>query len=289
MRATTRLRRMTNDGRIHLAPGAFDGLTARLVEEGGSELVYASGGAIARSTGVPDIGLLSLSEVVSRLEQMIEVTSLPVIADADTGFGNAVNAVRTLERFERAGVAGMHLEDQTLPKRCGHLDDKSLVSTEEMVEKIAAVAQARTDPDFVLIARTDAIATDGLAAALDRSHAYLDAGADVIFVEAPETIEQIETIAREVSQPKLINMFHGGKTPLVSREHLAGLGYSLIIVPSDLQRAVITAVRETLTALNRDGNSHSVHDRMASFDDRERTVRTDEYLRMGTGSRKTVQ
>lgn len=280
-RATTRLRAMLDDGRIHLAPGAFDGLTARLVEESGSELVYASGGAIARSTGVPDIGLLSLDEVVARLEQMVEVTSLPVIADADTGFGNAVNAVHTLQRFERAGVAGMHLEDQTFPKRCGHLDDKSLVSTEEMVQKIAAVADARSDPDFVLIARTDAIATDGLTAALDRSHAYLDAGADVIFVEAPETVDQIETIAREIPQPKLINMFHSGKTPLVPRERLAELGYSLIIVPSDLQRAVITAVRETLEALNRDGDSSAVQDRMASFAERERIVRTDEYLRVG--------
>ncbi|HET6673629.1 MAG TPA: isocitrate lyase/PEP mutase family protein [Agromyces sp.] len=281
-RATTRLRALLTDGRIHLAPGAFDGLTARLVEESGSELVYASGGAIARSTGVPDIGLLSLDDVVGRLEQMVEVTSLPVIADADTGFGNAVNAVRTMQRFERAGVAGMHLEDQTFPKRCGHLDDKSLVAVDEMVQKIEAVVAARTDPDFVLIARTDAIATDGLDAAIARSRAYLDAGADVIFVEAPETVEQIETIAREIPQPKLINMFHSGKTPLVPRERLAELGYSLIIVPSDVQRAMITAVRETLEALNRDGDSHAVRDRMASFAERERIVRTAEYLQIGS-------
>ncbi|MFJ9571252.1 isocitrate lyase/PEP mutase family protein [Streptomyces bacillaris] len=281
-RSTTRLRQMIESDGIHVAPGAYDGLTARLVEESGSELLYASGGAIARSCGVPDIGLLSLTEVAARIEQMVDVTRLPVIADADTGFGNAVNAVRTLALYERIGVAGMHIEDQTFPKRCGHLDDKSLVSTDEMVRKIQAVGEARTDPDFVLIARTDAIATEGLDAAIERAHAYVEAGADVIFVEAPESVEQIERIAARIPQPKLINMFHGGKTPLVPKERLRELGYRLIIIPSDLQRAVITAVRRTLEAINRDGDSGAVHDDMASFAERERIVRTAEYLAIGS-------
>ncbi|MBT3073289.1 MULTISPECIES: oxaloacetate decarboxylase [Streptomyces] len=281
-RSTTRLRQMIESDGIHVAPGAYDGLSARLVEESGSELLYASGGAIARSCGVPDIGLLSLTEVAARIEQMVDVTRLPVIADADTGFGNAVNAVRTLALYERIGVAGMHIEDQTFPKRCGHLDDKSLVSTDEMVRKIQAVSEARTDPDFVLIARTDAIATEGLDAAIERAHAYVEAGADVIFVEAPESVEQIERIAARIPQPKLINMFHGGKTPLVPKERLRELGYRLIIIPSDLQRAVITAVRRTLEAINRDGDSGAVHDDMASFAERERIVRTAEYLAIGS-------
>ncbi|MFJ3297927.1 isocitrate lyase/PEP mutase family protein [Streptomyces bacillaris] len=281
-RSTTRLRQMIESDGIHVAPGAYDGLTARLVEESGSELLYASGGAIARSCGVPDIGLLSLTEVAARIGQMVDVTSLPVIADADTGFGNAVNAVRTLALYERIGVAGMHIEDQTFPKRCGHLDDKSLVSTDEMVRKIQAVGKARTDPDFVLIARTDAIATEGLDAAIERAHAYVEAGADVIFVEAPESVEQIERIAARIPQPKLINMFHGGKTPLVPKERLRELGYRLIIIPSDLQRAVITAVRRTLEAINRDGDSGAVHDDMASFAERERIVRTADYLAIGS-------
>ncbi|WP_339151683.1 oxaloacetate decarboxylase [Streptomyces sp. F41] len=281
-RSTTRLRQMIESDGIHVAPGAYDGLSARLVEESGSELLYASGGAIARSCGVPDIGLLSLTEVAARIGQMVDVTSLPVIADADTGFGNAVNAVRTLALYERIGVAGMHIEDQTFPKRCGHLDDKSLVSTDEMVRKIQAVGKARTDPDFVLIARTDAIATEGLDAAIERAHAYVEAGADVIFVEAPESVEQIERIAARIPQPKLINMFHGGKTPLVPKERLRELGYRLIIIPSDLQRAVITAVRRTLEAINRDGDSGAVHDAMASFAERERIVRTAEYLAIGS-------
>ncbi|MFF8434056.1 isocitrate lyase/PEP mutase family protein [Streptomyces bacillaris] len=281
-RSTTRLRQMIESDGIHVAPGAYDGLSARLVEESGSELLYASGGAIARSCGVPDIGLLSLTEVAARIGQMVDVTSLPVIADADTGFGNAVNAVRTLALYERIGVAGMHIEDQTFPKRCGHLDDKSLVSTDEMVRKIQAVGKARTDPDFVLIARTDAIATEGLDAAIERAHAYVEAGADVIFVEAPESVEQIERIAARIPQPKLINMFHGGKTPLVPKERLRELGYRLIIIPSDLQRAVITAVRRTLEAINRDGDSGAVHEDMASFAERERIVRTADYLAIGS-------
>ncbi|SHX71310.1 Isocitrate lyase family protein [Mycobacteroides abscessus subsp. bolletii] len=278
MRRTTRLRKLVEGDGIHVAPGAFDGLTARLVEEAGFDLIYASGGAIARSAGFPDIGLLSFTEVCSRLEQMVAVTHAPIIADADTGFGNAANARRTVQVFERLGVAGMHIEDQSFPKRCGHLDDKSLVSTDEMVHKIGVVKEAQRDPDFVLIARTDAIATEGLDAALDRSHAYLSAGADVIFVEAPESVEQIRIIAREIPQPKLINMFHSGKTPIVPTDELRSLGYRLVIIPSDLQRAAITGCQRVLQAIRRDGNSVTFADDMVSFADRESIVGTAEYL-----------
>ncbi len=282
MRATTRLRALVEGDGTHVAPGVFDGLTARLAERSGAELVYASGGAIARGHGVPDIGLLGVTEVADRLAQITAVTSLPVIADADTGFGNAVNAVRTVGLFERAGVAGLHLEDQTFPKRCGHLDDKSLVPTGEMVGKLRAVLDARSDPDLVVIARTDAIASEGVDAALERARAYRDAGADVIFVEAPESVEQIELIAREVPGPKLINMFHGGKTPVVPRERLAELGYRLVIIPSDLQRAVIRACEDVLAAIVRDGDSSAVADSLASFAEREEIVRTTDYLALGT-------
>lgn len=282
MRATTRLRALIDGDGTHVAPGVFDGLTARLAEQSGAELLYASGGAIARGHGVPDIGLLGVTEVADRLAQITAVTSLPVIADADTGFGNAVNAVRTVGLFERAGVAGLHLEDQTFPKRCGHLDDKSLVPTTEMVGKLRAVLDARTDPDLVVIARTDAIASEGVEAALERSRAYLEAGADVIFVEAPQSVEQIELIAGEIPEPKLINMFHGGRTPLVSRQRLAELGYRLVIIPSDLQRAVIRAAQRTLEAIVRDGDSSAVADELTSFTEREEIVRTEDYLALGT-------
>lgn len=278
MKTTSQLRRMIEGADIHIAPGAFDGLTTRLVEQSGFDLVYASGGAIARSAGVPDIGLLSFTEVVARLSQMAEVTTLPIIADADTGFGNEVNAARTIATYERIGMAGLHIEDQTFPKRCGHLDDKSLVSVEEMTLKIRAMVAARRDSDFVLIARTDAIAVEGFDAALVRSRAYLEAGADVIFVEAPESIDQIEAIAAAIPQPKLINMFYGGKTPLVPRDRLRELGYRLIIIPSDLQRAVITSCQRTLQAIRLDGDSSSAKDDLASFSEREEIVRTKEYL-----------
>jgi 2-methylisocitrate lyase-like PEP mutase family enzyme len=269
---------MIEGGGIHVAPGAYDGLTTRLVEQAGFDVVYASGGAIARSCGVPDIGLLSVTEVADRLTQMAEVTTLPILADADTGFGNEVNARRTIRTYERIGMAGLHLEDQTFPKRCGHLEDKTLVPVEEMTLKIAAMLAARTDPDFVLVARTDAIAVEGFDAALARGRAYLDAGADVLFVEAPETIAQIEAIAAAVPEPKLINMFLGGKTPLVPRERLRALGYRLVIIPSDLQRAQIAASRRTLAAILRDGDSSAVAGELVSFGDREEIVRTAEYL-----------
>jgi 2-methylisocitrate lyase-like PEP mutase family enzyme len=278
MRPTTRLRQMLTDDGTHLAPGAFDGLTARLVEQAGFDLIYASGGAIARGCGFPDLGILGLSEVLARLEHMTAVTSVPILADADTGFGNAVNAVRTVHAYESIGIAGMHIEDQTFPKRCGHLDDKSLVPVDEMAHKISAVKRAQRDPDFVLVARTDAIAVEGLPAAIERSHAYLAAGADVIFVEAPETVEQIEEVARAIPQPKLINMFHGGRTPLVPRARLEELGYRLVIIPSDLQRAAIAACRDVLRAIHRDGDSSAEADRLVSFTERERIVDTARYL-----------
>ena len=197
--------------KIHVAPGVFDGLTARMVEQKGFDLIYASGGAIARSCGFPDIGLLSFTEVLLQLEHIVEVARLPIIADADTGFGNAINVSRTVQAFERVGVAALHLEDQLFPKRCGHLDNKSLISKEEMVKKVRVAKASQSDEDFVIIARTDAIAVEGFDAAIDRAQDYLAAGADMIFVEAPETIEQIEKIADLLSNPSLLICFMVGK------------------------------------------------------------------------------
>lgn len=283
MKKTTALRKMLSQDNIHVAPGVYDGMTARLAEQVGFNLIYASGGAIARSCGFPDIGMLSFSEVLHRLEQMVEVTQVPIIADADTGFGYAINVRRTVKAFERAGVAALHLEDQTFPKRCGHLNDKSLISTQEMVHKIKVAKDSQTDPDFVVIARTDVIAVEGFEAAIERSHAYLNAGADVIFVEAPETIEQIELIAKHIKQPKLINMFHSGKTPLASKERLQALGYKLIIIPSDLQRATIHACQNTLQTIFKMGDSSSIAQQMVSFAERERIINTKAYLDIDLG------
>ena len=269
---------MQGDG-IVVAPGVYDGLSARLARHAGFAAVYATGGGIARSMGYPDLGLLGLTEVIERVAGIVEHAGVPVIADADTGYGNALNTRRAVREFARAGVAGLHLEDQTFPKRCGHLDDKTVVPVAEMAQKLRAAREAAGD-DLVLIARTDALAVEGLPAAVERAHAYTEAGADVIFIEAPTTEAQIETIARRVPAPKLINMFEGGKTPLVPLERLQALGYRIVIIPSDLQRAAIRAMQEALAAIKRDGNSRAVAGRMATFTERETIVGTPEYLKL---------
>jgi 2-methylisocitrate lyase-like PEP mutase family enzyme len=278
MRPTTRLRQLIAGGDVVVAPGVYDGLSARLTARAGFPAVYATGGGIARSMGYPDLGLLSPREIVDRLANIVEQVGVPVIADADTGYGNALNVRRAVREFERAGVAAFHIEDQTFPKRCGHYDDKAVVPTVEMVQKLRAARDAITDPDLVLIARTDALAVEGMEAAIERAQAYREAGADVIFVEAPTSDAQIEAIARRVTAPKLINMFQGGKTPLVPLARLHQLGYQIVIIPSDLQRAAIRAMEETLAAIARDGNSATVADRMASFADRESAVDTAGWL-----------
>ena len=278
MRASTALRKLIGGDEIIVAPGVYDGMSARLVQRAGFAAVYATGGGIARSMGYPDLGLLGLTEVADRLSVIVEHAGVPVIADADTGYGNTLNVRRTIREFERAGVAALHLEDQTFPKRCGHLDDKTVVPRGEMVQKLRAARDAASDADLVLIARTDAIAVEGLEAAIERALAYAEAGADVIFVEAPTSEAQMETIARRVSTPKLLNMFEGGKTPLVPLDRLGALGYRIVIIPSDLQRAAIRAMQDVLTAIRRDGNSRALADRMATFTEREAIVGTAEYL-----------
>ena len=278
MRPSSQLRELLRAGDVVVAPGVWDGLSARLVARAGFPAAYATGGGIARSMGYPDLGLLSLSEIAARLANIVEHAGVPVIADADTGYGNALNAQRAVREFERAGAAALHLEDQTFPKRCGHYDDKSVVPAVEMAQKLRAARDAMTDSDIVLIARTDALAVEGLDAAVERAHAYAAAGADVIFIEAPVSMEQIEAIARRVSQPKLINMFQGGKTPLVPVPRLKALGYQIVIIPSDLQRAAIRAMDDVLAAIARDGSSAALAERMASFTEREAVVDTAAYL-----------
>ena len=281
MRPTKKLRTLLAAGRTIVAPGAFDGLSARLIEQAGFPAVYASGGAIARSSGVPDIGLISPDEIAARLAAMVDVVGIPVVADADTGYGNALNAQRAARAFERAGVAAFHIEDQTFPKRCGHYDDKTLIPADEMVEKLAAVRDALHDPDFVLIARTDAIAVEGFAAALARASAYLEAGADMIFVEAPTSEQEIADIARRLPGWKLINMFQGGKTPLMPVARLEQIGYHLVIIPSDTQRAAIKAMQRVLGCIARDGSAAAMTADMATFKEREAVVDTAGFLDRG--------
>jgi 2-methylisocitrate lyase-like PEP mutase family enzyme len=281
VRATTKLRNILKSGRIAVAPGAFDGLSARLVALAGFPALYASGGAIARSAGLPDLGLIPVDVVVNRLASMVDVVDVPVIADADTGYGNALNAQAAARAFERAGVAAFHLEDQTFPKKCGHYDDKGVVPTAEMVQKLKAVRDALHDPDFVVIARTDALAVEGFDAALARASAYLEAGADMIFVEAPTSEAEIAEIARRLPGLKLINMFAGGKTPLVPVQRLEALGYHVVIIPSDTQRAAIKAMQRVLAAIARDGSAAAMAADMVSFKERELLVDAAGYLDRG--------
>lgn len=278
MKLTSQLRKMIAGKQLMLAPGVYDGLSALLGKRAGFQVLYASGGAISRSAGFPDMGLLSFTEVLHTMIQIVNASRLPVIADADTGFGNAINVWRTVQEFERIGVAGLHLEDQTFPKRCGHLNDKSIISLEEMCHKLRVARKALQDPDFVLIARTDAIAVEGIDSAIHRAKAYLKSGADVVFIEAPETVEQIELIARSVQAPKLINMFSGGKTPLVPVSRLQELGYSLVIIPSDLQRAAIKAMQNVLNCISENGNSVKIEDQLVSFQERELIVGTAQFF-----------
>ncbi|HET7408917.1 MAG TPA: oxaloacetate decarboxylase [Paracoccaceae bacterium] len=261
---------------LFLAPGCFDGLSARLVEQAGFQIAYASGGAIARGYGVPDLGLLAFTEVADRMEQIASAVDIPVIADFDTGYGNALNAQRAARFFLRSGVAGIHIEDQTFPKKCGHYDDKSVVPAAVMQGKIRAVRDVVGD-DLVLIARTDALAVEGFDRAIERCHAYSEAGADMIFFEAPQTEEQIREAARLLPCPKLLNMFRGGKTPPVPLPRLRELGYRVVIVPSDLQRAAIHAMMRALEALGRDGDTAAIADEMVSFRDREAIVGSERY------------
>ncbi len=276
MNDNNKLTKLIKQHQIVTAPGVFDGLSARMTEMAGFNAVYASGGAIARSTGVPDIGLLSLTEVTERITQIVKSTNLPVIADADTGFGNELNVKRTVELFYAAGVSALHLEDQSFPKRCGHLDGKSLVSIDEMCSKIKIAK--RYAKDMLIIARTDAIAVNGIENALIRAKDYVEAGADMIFVEAPETLGQIELIAKHVPGPKLINMFHSGKTPLISTEQLKAMGYQLVIIPSDVQRAAMAGMNKVLKEIKENGNSGAIANELMSFTAREEVVQTEQFL-----------
>jgi len=278
MRASTKLRKLIEGDGIVVAPGCYDGLSARLIEAAGFPAVYVTGGGMARSTGIPDMGLISMSEIAQRLAQIVDAIGIPAIADMDTGYGNALNARQAIKAFERAGVAGFHIEDQTFPKRCGHYDDKSIVPTKELCQKIRAIKDASEDADTVLIARTDAIAVEGFDAAIDRMNAYMEAGADVAFVEAPTTEAEIEEVAKRIPGPKLINMFLGAKTPLMSTQRLEEIGYKVVIIPSDTQRAAIKAMQKVLETIKRDGDCSAMAGEMATFKDREEIVNTAHFV-----------
>ena len=261
-----------------LLPGAHNALSALLIERAGFEAVYVSGAGLANgAAGLPDIGLLSLVEVVAQVQYITKVVRLPVIADADTGFGDGVHLIRAVEAFEGAGVAGVQIEDQQFPKRCGHLPGKSLISAQEMGQKIRAAAQARRDPDFVIIARTDARGVTGLNDAIDRARRYLDAGADIVFPEALESAEEFSTFAKKIRAPLLANMTEFGKSPLLSAGELSKMGYRLILFPMTLLRIAAKAMEEGLERLMKEGTSKEMLGLMQNRKELYDLIRYDDY------------
>ena len=245
------LRRMLAEPGLTVLPGVYDALSATLVERNGFAGAYMSGAAVSMTLGgLPDLGLLTMTEMAAQAAKLATVLTGPLIADADTGFGNALNVQRTVVEYERAGVAGLHIEDQTYPKRCGHLSGKSVIPSEEFVDKIKAAIDARKDADLVLIARTDARGPLGFAEAIRRANVYLDAGADLIFVEAPQTTDEISSIPAEVDGPVLFNIVENGASPPVELEQLAAWGYGVAIRPLVLIAPVVRAVMRALTELN---------------------------------------
>ena len=275
------LKQLFKRDRLLVAPGCFDGLSARLVEEAGFEAAYLSGGAVARSMGMPDIGLVTMSEVIERAAQVVAAVKIPIIADADTGYGNAVNLVRSVREFERTGVAAIHIEDQITPKRCGHLDGKEVIPLAEMEKKLQAALASRSDPEFSIIARTDARGVHGLDDALRRGRAFAELGVDAVFVEAPQSEAELEEIPRALpGVPLLVNVFKGGKTPMLPVERLQQMGYRIAIYPSETQRAAIHAMRQALGLLKREGTTEKMDDALTTFKERDKVVGLDEWQRL---------
>ena len=281
MNSRQTLRQLLKRDKLLVAPGCFDGLSARLVEEAGFEAAYLSGGAVARSMGIPDMGLVTLSESIDRAAQVVATVKIPIIADADTGYGNAVNLVRTVREFERAGVAAIHIEDQITPKRCGHLDGKEVIPLAEMEKKLQAALATRTDPDFCIIARTDARGVNGFDDAIKRGRAFAKLGVDAIFVEAPQSEDELAEIPRRIPNvPILVNVFKGGKTPMLPMQRLQEMGYRIAIYPSETQRAAIHAMRRALETLKREGTTESIDDSLTTFKERDQVVGLDDWQKI---------
>ncbi|MEL0437071.1 isocitrate lyase/PEP mutase family protein [Phycobacter sp. K97] len=269
---------------ILIAPGVYDGLTASLATAAGFEALYLSGAAVAYTRlGRPDIGLTSVSEMADTMTLIADRTPLPVIIDADTGFGNALNAQRTMRLYERAGASALQVEDQTYPKRCGHLTDKSLISAGEMAGKIAAMADARATEETLIIARTDAIAVEGFDAAIERAETYVEAGADVLFIEAPQSREQLTGIARHFSDrvPLLANMVEGGATPITGADDLEQQGFSIVIFPGGIVRALAKTAGDYYQSLHANGSNRPFADRMYDFAGLNEVIGTADMLAKG--------
>lgn len=285
MTPTSRLRALLAEPAMIRAPGVYDGITATLAQQAGFAALYMTGAGTSMSRGLPDFGLLTMTEMAANAALIARTASVPVIADADTGYGNELNVTRTVQEYERGGVAGLHIEDQVMPKRCGHLDGKELVSEEEFIAKIRAAVAARRDADFVVIARTDARSVLGLDAAIARANAALDSGADLAFVESPASLEEVAAIPQRVHGPCLLNMVVAGKRPDLGLRDAELMGYRLTIMPSLLLSAVMNTVTATLDALREtDRPLSSIGQKSVS--DRFRRFGSDEWEALRTRFRE---
>jgi methylisocitrate lyase len=281
------LREILGSGTLQQFPGAFSPLSARLIEEKGFPGVYISGAVLANDLGLPDIGLTTLTEVATRAGQIARMTNLPAIVDADTGFGEAMNVARTVQELENAGLAGMHIEDQVNPKRCGHLDGKAVVDLDTALQRVRAAADARRDPNFLIMARTDVRATGegaaGLEAAVERAKALVEAGADAIFPEAMASLEEFQAIRDAVDVPVLANMTEFGKSRLFTAEELAGVGINLVIYPVTLLRIAMGAAERTLESIRADGTQEAQVANMLTRSRLYELVDYEAYNRFDTG------
>ena len=267
--------------KILIAPGAYDALSAKLIQEAGFKVVYATGAGISNSQfGFADVGLTTQTEILEQVRRIVNAVDRPVIVDVDTGYGNVLNMIRTVKEFEKAGVAAFQIEDQTFPKRCGHFEGKEVVPREEMINKIKAAVDTRQDEDLVIIARTDARAVFGMDEAIERAHAFVDAGADAIFVEAPVTKEELRRIAREISVPKVANMVEGGKTPLCSAKELEEMGYQVVLFANCVLRTSVKAIQKILRYLIEHGSSMELLDEMITMQERNRVTGLEEMYQI---------
>lgn len=281
MKATTRFRELIERDEILPAMGGYDALSANMIEQAGGEVVYMSGSSVSTTThAYPDVGMTTLTEMVDRARQMVNAVDIPVFCDADTGYGNPVNVVRAVEEYESAGVAGIHLEDQTFPKKCGHFDEKSIIPTGEMVQKLRAATDTREDDDFLIVARTDARAVTGFDDAVDRCQRYLDAGADVLFFEAPTSEDELRRVADEFGDdvPLLANMTEGGETPLYSAQEFEDFGYDIVLYPATGFKAAQYALREVYNEIAETGTQEGVKDMLVTWEERNDINGLDEIV-----------
>ena len=274
MRNTEKLAKLCKQRDAVTVPGAPNALFARLIEDLGFEAIYVTGAGIANmQLGMPDLGLTTISEVSNIVASISDVVELPIIVDADTGFGNALNVIRTTRILEKSGASGIQIEDQVFPKRCGHFSGKEVISKSEMVQKIHAAVDARIDQNLQIVARTDSVASEGLSSAIDRAQSYIEAGADITFVEAPTSKMELERIANELQVPQIANIVYGGKTPDVGKVQLAKFGFSLVLYANAILQAALKASHEVLESLNEKGSLAMVTEKLASFDDRQAVVK----------------